>query len=34
MQAQTELEVLMQETPLPVMPVTQVNVSLVKPWKL
>ena len=30
MQAQTELEVLMQEAPLPVMPVAQVNVSLVK----
>ena len=30
MQAQTELEMLMQEAPLPVMPVAQVNVSLVK----
>ena len=31
MQAQTELEMLMQEAPLPLMPVAQVNV---KPWKL
>ena len=30
MQAQTDLDLLMQEAPLPVMPVAQVNVSLVK----
>ena len=30
MQAQTDLEMLMQEAPLPVMPAPQVNVSLVK----
>ena len=30
MQAQTDLDRLMQEAPLPVMPVPQVNVSLVK----
>ena len=30
MQAQTDLEMLMQETPLPVMPVPHVNVGLVR----
>ena len=30
MQAQTDLEMLMQEAPLPVMPVPQVNMSLVR----
>ena len=33
MQAQTDLDLLLQEAPLPVMPVPQVNVSLVRTLK-